>query len=71
VDDTRSVFRRSRRKETAMARMITCECGYQARGSNDDELLASIMDHIASVHPERVGVFTSTDLLSMAVSVSD
>ena len=54
-----------------MARMITCECGYQARGSNDDELLTSIMTHIESVHPERIGVFSSTDLLSMAVSVDD
>jgi predicted small metal-binding protein len=54
-----------------MARMITCECGYQARGADDDELLASIMSHIASVHPERVGAFSATDLLSMAVSVGD
>jgi predicted small metal-binding protein len=54
-----------------MARMITCECGYQARGLNDDELLMSIMSHIESVHPDRIGVFSSDDLLSMAVSVDD
>ena len=54
-----------------MARMITCECGYQARGANDDELLTSIISHIESVHPERVGVVTSTDLMSMAVSIDD
>jgi hypothetical protein len=58
-------------EEISMARMITCECGYQARGGNDDELLESIMSHIASVHPQRVGVFTAADLLSMAVSVDD
>ena len=51
--------------------MITCECGYQARGMNDDEVLASIMSHIESVHPDRVGVFTPADLLSMAVSIDD
>jgi len=54
-----------------MARMITCECGYQALGANDDEVLASIMTHLQTVHPNRVGVWTSTDLLSMAVSVDD
>ena len=54
-----------------MARMITCECGYQARGRDDDEVLASIMAHLASVNPDRVGAFTSADLLSMAVSVAD
>jgi len=52
-----------------MARMITCECGYQARGMNDDELLASIMTHIESVHPERIGAFSPADLLSMAESI--
>jgi hypothetical protein len=54
-----------------MAMMITCECGYQARGINDEELVTSIMDHIASVHPNRVGAFSAADLLSMAVSVPD
>jgi len=38
---------------------------------NDDELLASIMSRIQSIHPERIGVFSSTDLLSMAVSVDE
>jgi hypothetical protein len=52
-----------------MARMITCECGYQARGKDDAEVLDAITTHIASVHPERVGVFSAADLLSMAVSV--
>jgi hypothetical protein len=47
-----------------MARMITCECGYQARGLTDDELLVSIMRHFELVHPDRVGVFTATDLLA-------
>jgi len=51
--------------------MITCECGYQARGIDNDDVLRSITEHIASVHPERVGVFSATDLLSMAVSVPD
>jgi len=54
-----------------MARMITCECGYQARGADDDEVLSSIMSHLASVHPDRAGSFTASDLLSMAVSVAD
>ena len=52
-----------------MARMITCECGYQARGDDDAELLDAIMTHIAAVHPQRVGAFSANDLLSMAVSV--
>lgn len=52
-----------------MARMITCECGYLARGNDDNELLADITSHIATVHPERAGSFTAADLLSMAVSI--
>jgi hypothetical protein len=54
-----------------MARMIQCECGYQALGATDDEVLASIMSHIESVHPDRVGVWSSSDLLSMAVSIDE
>jgi Protein of unknown function (DUF1059) len=53
----------------SMARMITCECGYQARGKDDSEVLDATMTHISSVHPDRVGVFSPKDLLSMAGSV--
>ena len=38
----------SARRSGPYAGAITCECGYQARGPNDDELLASIMSHIQS-----------------------
>jgi predicted small metal-binding protein len=69
VDDTRENFCSSIGGK--MARMIQCECGYQALGATDDEVLASIMSHIESVHPDRVGVWSSSDLLSMAVSIDE
>jgi hypothetical protein len=58
-------------EEATMARMIRCECGFQALGANDEEVLASITAHIEVVHPDRVGLWTSSDLLSMAVSIDD
>jgi len=35
-----------------MAQQIKCECGYIARGSSDDEVVALIREHMRSDHPE-------------------
>ena len=35
-----------------MNRQVTCECGYVARGSTDEEVIATIREHMRSDHPD-------------------
>ncbi len=35
-----------------MDRQVKCECGYVARGSDDDEVVTTIRDHMRTDHPE-------------------
>jgi predicted small metal-binding protein len=35
-----------------MAQQIKCECGYIARGNDDDEVVALIREHMRTDHPE-------------------
>lgn len=53
-------------KGAEMATVIRCECGYVARGEDDDSLLADITRHMESDHPELVGQVGRDDLLAMA-----
>ena len=48
-----------------MARMINCECGYVARGKDDDEVLAEADAHIRRDHPEMVGKYEPQQLLDL------
>ena len=34
-----------------MAKLIRCECGFVARGDNDDQVVGAIRGHIATDHP--------------------
>jgi predicted small metal-binding protein len=41
-----------------MARLIRCECGFVARGDDDDAVITVIRGHMATDHPallDRVG----------------
>jgi predicted small metal-binding protein len=49
-----------------MTRVIRCECGYVARGQDDEALLADAQRHIASDHAELVDQVSREDLLAMA-----
>jgi predicted small metal-binding protein len=49
-----------------MAKVINCDCGYVARGENDEELLADAHRHIQDKHPDMVGKVSDEDLLSQA-----
>ena len=49
-----------------MAKIINCECGYMARGDDDERLLADLEAHIARDHPEMVGKYDRQELLDMA-----
>jgi predicted small metal-binding protein len=52
-----------------MAKVINCDCGYQARGESDEELVATAQSHIADAHPEMAGQVADADLLAMAEEV--
>ena len=52
-----------------MAKVISCDCGYIARGETEEELLADVERHIRSDHPETVGDVTQEQLLEMADEV--
>lgn len=44
--------------------MIRCECGFVARGERDDQVVATIRDHMAADHPVLLGAVSQEDLLS-------
>jgi predicted small metal-binding protein len=52
-----------------VAKVISCDCGYIARGETEEELLADVESHIRSDHPEMVGDVTQEQLLEMADEV--
>jgi predicted small metal-binding protein len=45
-----------------MARQITCECGYIARGESEDEVVDLIQDHLRSDHPQLLAQLTREDI---------
>jgi predicted small metal-binding protein len=49
-------------------KLIRCECGYIARGDNDDQVLGVIRGHMATDHPAVLASVTQQDLLSWIVT---
>jgi predicted small metal-binding protein len=47
-----------------MLRQVRCECGYIARGQSDDEVIALILSHVASDHPDVAETETADDIRS-------
>lgn len=45
-------------------KLIRCECGYVARGDNDDQVVGMIRGHMASDHPALLAAVSQQDLLS-------
>ena len=45
-----------------MARQVKCECGYVARGETDDEVIATLRDHIRSDHPDLAEKLTEEQI---------
>ena len=35
-----------------MNRQVACECGYVARGGTDEEVIATIREHMRTDHPD-------------------
>ncbi len=46
-----------------MAKLIRCECGFVARGDNDDDVITEIRAHMAADHPAVLGTVSREDLL--------
>ena len=49
-------------------KLIRCECGYIARGDNDDQVVGAIRGHMAADHPAVLASVTQQDLLSWIVT---
>ena len=45
-----------------MAKQINCECGYVARGDNDDDVVQRIREHMRTDHPELLARVSDEDL---------
>ena len=45
-----------------MPRQVKCECGYVARGETDDEVVATIRDHIQTDHPDLAETLTNEQI---------
>jgi predicted small metal-binding protein len=49
-------------------KLIRCECGYVARGEENDQVIGMIRGHMASDHPAILASVTQQDLLSWIVA---
>jgi predicted small metal-binding protein len=49
-----------------MSKVVNCECGFVAQGATDDELVATVEQHVQSDHPDMVGKMSREDILGMA-----
>jgi predicted small metal-binding protein len=49
-----------------MAMVVHCECGYDAQGENEDELVANVEQHVQEQHPEMVGKMSREQIVEMA-----
>ena len=61
-----TVNARHNRREAKVAKVINCDCGYQARGETDEELLADAHKHIDEVHPDMKDKVSDDQLLAQA-----
>ncbi|SHK63070.1 Protein of unknown function [Pseudonocardia thermophila] len=37
---------------------VSCECGYAARHEDEEQIVAQVLRHVSSDHPELVGSVT-------------
>jgi hypothetical protein len=53
-------------EQGAVVKRITCVCGKVVEGRDDDELWEEAQAHLATDHPELVGVVAREDILAQA-----
>jgi predicted small metal-binding protein len=46
-----------------MAHQVKCECGYIVRADTDDQVLATLRDHLRTDHPELVDKISDQQIL--------
>ena len=54
-----------------MIRQIRCECGILVRAPSDDEVVALVLEHLATNHPDLVDTITADDLRNWIELVPD
>jgi hypothetical protein len=47
-------------------KIVHCPCGENVEGENDDALVESVNEHIATKHPDMVGKYSREEILEMA-----
>jgi hypothetical protein len=47
-------------------KVVHCPCGTDVAGETDDELVASVEEHISEEHPEQAGKYSREQILEMA-----
>ena len=47
-----------------MAKLIRCECGFVARGDDDDQVVGVIRGHLSDDHPTLLATVSQEDLRS-------
>ena len=45
-----------------MSKLIRCECGYVARGNDDEQVVGAIEAHMASDHPALLAQVERADI---------
>ena len=50
------------REGTLVVRQVKCECGILVRAANDDEIVALVLEHVATNHPTLVDTITADDI---------
>ena len=54
-----------------MIKQIRCECGILVRARTDDEVVALVLDHIATNHPAVAKTITPDDIRNWIELVPD
>ena len=57
--------------EALMIRQIKCECGILVRARSDDEVVALLLEHVATNHPALADTITADDLRDWIELVPD
>jgi predicted small metal-binding protein len=54
-----------------LIRQIRCECGIVVRAHNHDEVVALVLDHLATNHPALADTITAEDVRNWIELVPD
>jgi predicted small metal-binding protein len=54
-----------------MISQVRCECGIVVRARNDDEVVALVLDHLATKHPALADTITADDVRNWIEMVPD